>query len=71
MSPFSDNFAIFLIKETQNRPLSPIVREWGDTEGARAKISGYEDLGIGIISMKDDFAVIYGDGVQKDVDAAK
>jgi len=71
VSPLSEKWRNYQKKETQNRPLSPIVREWGDTEGARAKISGYEDLGIGIISMKDDFAVIYGDGVQKDVDAAK
>ena len=46
-------------------------REWGDAEGARAKVAGYEDLGIGVISMKDDFAVIYEGDVQKDADAAK
>ena len=45
-------------------------REWGNTESARSKIDGYRDLGIGIISMKDDFAVIYKDGVQKDASAA-
>ena len=45
------------------------AREWGDTEGARAKIAGYEKLGIGTISMRDDFATIYGDGVEKDASA--
>ncbi len=45
------------------------AREWGDTEGARAKIAGYEKLGIGTISMRDDFATIYGDGVEKDAGA--
>ncbi len=47
------------------------AREWGDTEGARSKIAGYTALGIGTISMRDDFATIYGDGVEKDVDAPK
>ena len=45
------------------------VREWGNTESARAKIEGYAMLGIGSISMRDDFSTIYGDGVQKDVSA--
>ncbi len=44
-------------------------REWGDTEGALAKIAGYARLGIGTISMRDDFATIYGDGVEKDAAA--
>ena len=45
------------------------AREWGNTESARAKIEGYDKLGIGTISMKDDFATIYGDGVEKDMSA--
>ena len=40
-------------------------REWGDTEAARAKIDSYTKLGIGTISMRDDFATIYGENVQK------
>ncbi len=46
------------------------AREWGSTESARAKIPDYDELGIGTISMKDDFATIYGDGVEKDLGAA-
>lgn len=42
------------------------TREWGDAEGASAKIDSYTKLGIGIISMRDDFATIYGESVQKD-----
>ena len=45
------------------------AREWGDTAGAQAKIEGYTALGIGTISMRDDFATIYGSGVEKDTDA--
>ena len=41
-------------------------REWGDTEGAREKIDSYTELGIRTISMRDDFATIYGENVQKD-----
>ena len=40
-------------------------REYGDTEAAEKKKSSYENQGIGIISMKNDFKTIYGDGVQK------
>ena len=40
-------------------------REYGSTEGIAEKKSGYEDMGIGVISMRDDFATIYGDGVEK------
>lgn len=46
------------------------AREWGDAAGAQAKIEGYTALGIGTISMRDDFAVIYGPGVEKDAQAA-
>ena len=45
------------------------TREWGDAERARAKIEDYHELGIGTISMRDDFAVIYGPDVEKDIDA--
>ena len=40
-------------------------REYGDPEGAKEKKASYEKQGIGIISMKDDFKTIYGDGVSK------
>ena len=46
------------------------IREWGDYESAQAKIAGYSAQGIGTISMRDDFATIYGDGVEKDASAA-
>ncbi|MBR4539503.1 MAG: gamma-glutamyl-gamma-aminobutyrate hydrolase family protein [Clostridia bacterium] len=46
------------------------AREWGDYESAQAKIAGYSAQGIGTISMRDDFATIYGDGVEKDASAA-
>ena len=45
------------------------ARAWGDTAGAQAKIESYAKLGIGTISMRDDFATIYGPGVEKDADA--
>lgn len=42
------------------------AREWGDPEGAAEKKASYEEMGIGTISMRDDFLTIYGDGVAKD-----
>ena len=42
------------------------AREWGDAESAGEKVDGCKKLGIGTISMRDDFATIYGEGVQKD-----
>lgn len=42
-------------------------REYGDAKSAGKKKAEYEKQGIGIISMKDDFKTIYGDGVQKAV----
>ena len=42
------------------------AREWGDPEGAAEKKASYEAMGIGTISMRDDFLTIYGDGVAKD-----
>ncbi|MBR1740455.1 MAG: haloacid dehalogenase-like hydrolase [Lachnospiraceae bacterium] len=45
-------------------------REWGDEAAAAEKKSEYERAGIGTISMKDDFVTIYGDGVEKNEDAA-
>ena len=41
------------------------VREFGNAESADGKKSSYEEMGIGIISMRDDFETIYGDGVLK------
>lgn len=40
-------------------------REYGDVDGAEAKKESYAKQGIGIISMRDDFRTIYGDGVMK------
>ena len=40
-------------------------REYGDTEAAKEKRASYEKQGIEVISMKDDFKTIYGEGVQK------
>ena len=37
------------------------VREYGDSTGAENKRKSYADMGIGIISMRDDFETIYGD----------
>ncbi len=45
-------------------------REWGDPESAQKKIDSFTELGIRTISMRDDFATIYGEGVQKDKNAA-
>ena len=42
------------------------AREWGDPESAAEKKASYEAMGIGTISMRDDFLTIYGDGVAKD-----
>ncbi len=43
------------------------AREWGSYESALAKIADYNEQGIGTISMRDDFATIYGNGVEKDM----
>ena len=40
-------------------------REYGDAAGAEDKKKSYAEQGIGIISMRDDFKTIYGDGVSK------
>lgn len=40
-------------------------REYGDAEAAEQKKVDYEAQGIGVISMRDDFAVIYGEDVVK------
>ena len=41
------------------------VREYGNADSAAKNRVKYEDMGIGGISMRDDFKTIYGDGVQK------
>ena len=41
------------------------VREWGNAASAPEKVAGYEAIGIGTISMRDDWKTIYGEGVQK------
>jgi hypothetical protein len=40
-------------------------REYGDAADAKTKKAEYQKQGIRIISMKDDFKTIYGDGVKK------
>ncbi len=42
------------------------VREWGNPGSAVEKKMAYEGMGIGTISMRNDFLTIYGDGVVKD-----
>ena len=67
---------VYTVTENPYPALSYIVladdeaREWGDYESARAKIAGYNAQGIGTISMRDDFATIYGESVEKDANAA-
>ncbi len=41
------------------------AREYGDAADAAEDRKEWEDAGYTIFSMKDDFATIYGDGVQK------
>ena len=41
-------------------------REYGNASDAEKKKKTYSDMGIGIISMRNDFKTIYGDSVQKD-----
>lgn len=40
-------------------------REYGDPDGAKEKKASYKKMGIGTISMREDFDTIYGDGVMK------
>lgn len=40
-------------------------REYGNEDSAAEKKASYESMGIGVISMRDDFTTIYGDGVEK------
>ena len=40
-------------------------REYGDADSAEEKKKAYTEMGIGIISMRDDFKTIYGDDVKK------
>ena len=63
--------AVYTISNNPYRSAAYLVaaddeaREYGSFEGAAAKKKSYEEMGIGIISMRDDFATIYGDGVEK------
>ena len=41
------------------------AREYGNAESAAQKKADYEAQGIGVISMRDDFATIYGENVVK------
>ena len=40
-------------------------REYGDADKADEKKKSYEEMGIGVISMRNDFKTIYGDEVKK------
>jgi len=44
-------------------------REYGNAESAAEKRAGYEAQGIGIITMRDDFETIYGEGVAVGTDS--
>ena len=44
-------------------------REHGNAESAEEKKAGYEAQGINIISMRDDFETIYGQGVEVGTDS--
>ncbi len=41
------------------------AREFGSAESAAQNAAKWQDLGIGLFSMRDDFETIYGDGVEK------
>ena len=41
------------------------AREWGDRQDAAEKKASYEAMGIGTISMRDDWKTIYGEEVKK------
>ncbi len=41
------------------------VREWGNPESALEKKASYEAMGIGTISMRDDWKTIYGEDIRK------
>ena len=64
--------AVYTISNNPHRSMACMVladddvREWGDPESAAEKKASYEAMGVGTISMRDDFRTIYGDGVVKD-----
>ena len=41
------------------------VRDYGNAEKAEALGEKWEGYGFHVISMRDDFATIYGEGVEK------
>ena len=41
------------------------AREYGSAESAAKNAAGWQELGIGVFSMRDDFATIYGEGVDR------
>ena len=41
------------------------AREYGNAESAAKNAASWQEMGIGIFSMRDDFETIYGDGVNK------
>ena len=43
------------------------TREFGNAESAISKKADYQKKGIEVISMRDDFKTIYGDGVVKEI----
>ncbi|MBQ9324187.1 MAG: DUF3574 domain-containing protein [Clostridia bacterium] len=62
---------IYTISNNSHRSAAYMVvaddeeREYGNADSAAEKKADYESMGIGVISMRDDFATIYGDGVKK------
>ena len=63
--------AVYTISNNPHKSAAFIVladdeaREYGNAKDAAEKKAGYEKQGIETISMRDDFATIYGDGVTK------
>ena len=63
--------AVYTISDNPYRSAAYMVvaddgdREYGDEEKAAEKKAAYEEQGVGVISMKNDFNTIYGEAVQK------
>ena len=63
--------AIYTISNNQYRSAAYMVladdemREYGNAESAAKNAASWQEMGIGIFSMRDDFETIYGDGVNK------
>ena len=63
--------AVYTISGNPYRSAAYIVladdeaREYGNAESAAQNAASYLELGLGVISMRDDFETIYGEGVVK------